>query len=490
MKVLFMLLGGIAGLAAVVALLTVIIFSAYMFWQVAWNTVSRPAQLPIVIRIAFRNLFASKLKTIIIGSIIGGGAVLIVVGTSFIGSMSDGMSRSVIGAAAGDAQLYQPKYGDGGGDELAIWGGGMSEPELGVIPDFDKLQGAIAKVDNVKAVVPMGIAGAMVTSGNTIDLALGDLREAENKKKAGDATVQGRIDAQKAHIRHIIDVLKGDQKNRAEVSSETRGTTQEEVDAVNTASDSKFWDSFESDPFGKLEFLENKIAPQAADADLLYLRYIGTNLEQFSKSFDRMEIVDGTAVPAGQRGFLMAKNFYENMVKLKSAHRLDTIKDAIEIKKQNISEQEDLQRLVKENTTQTREIALQLDDLKAKEMIARLQKATGSQETQLEKLLAVSSTPTTPTSCTLRRLLQRHGAAARAVPHPRGRHAHDQAYTKSGYPNSVTSASTERSSSTAWTRVRSRRSSLMDLSSYPRYPTASLPPPTSPSRKPSRRSRA
>jgi ABC-type lipoprotein release transport system permease subunit len=388
MKALFMLLGGIAGLAAVAVLVTVVVFSAYMFGQVVWNAVRRPGQLPIVIRIAFRNLFASKLKTAIIGSIIGGGGLLIVVGTSFIGSMSDGMTRSVIGAAAGDAQLYQPKLPDGGGDELAIWGGGMAEPELGVIPDFDKLNAAVSKVPNVKAVVPMGIAGAMVSSGNTIDLALGALREAENKKKAGDASAQGVIDAQKAHIRHIIDVLKGDQKNRAEISSEARGTTQEEIDAVNKAADPAFWAAFDADPFGNLEFLDNKIAPQAADADLLYLRYIGTDLDAFGKSFDRMAIVDGQPVPKGERGFLMAKNFYETMIKLKSAHRLDTIKEAIDTKHQKIAEQEDLQRMVRENVTQTREIALQLDDLKAKEMVARLQKATGSKEPQLEKLLA------------------------------------------------------------------------------------------------------
>ena len=388
MKALFMLLGGIAGLATVVFIVTVLVFSAYMFGQVAWNAVRRPGQLPIVVRIAFRNLFASKLKTIIIGSIIGGGAVLIVVGTSFIGSATDGMSKSIIGSASGDLQVYAPKLPDGGGDEFAIWGNGMSEPDLGAIDDFSKLKTTLEKVPNVKAVVPMGISGAMVTSGNTIDLALGDLREAENKKKAGDPSVQPRIDAQKAHVQHIIDVLKGDQKNRAEISSESRGQTQEEIDAVNTASNPAWWADFESDPFGKLEFLENKIAPQAADADLIYLRYIGTDMSQFEKSFDRMEIVDGTAVPPGERGFLFAKNFYENTVKLKSAKRLDDIKEAIETKHQKIADTEDLQRLVRENTTQTREIALQLDEIKAKEMIARMQKATGSNETQLEKLLA------------------------------------------------------------------------------------------------------
>lgn len=386
MNVLFMVLGGLAGLVLVGLALGIFAFSAYMFGVVLWNAARAPRQLPVIVRIAFRNLFASRLKTAIVGGIIVVGAVLIVVGTSFVGSISEGMSRSIIGAAAGDLQVYSSKSKD----DLAIWGGMGGDPDLAALDDYPKIKKTLEALPNVKAVVPMGISGAMVTSGNTIDLALGELRDAENKISAGkgDAATRARVEAQKAHLRHIIEILQGDQKNRAEISSESRATTAEETDAVNLAATPAFWASFDADPFGKLEFLENKIAPQAADADLIYLRYIGTDMGQFQRSFDRMEIVDGTVVPEGARGFLFAKNFYEDALKLKSAKRLDDIKEAIDINHKRIDTDADLQRLVRENTSQTREIVLQLDEVKAKEMTARLQKATGSTETSLEKLLA------------------------------------------------------------------------------------------------------
>lgn len=344
-------------------------------------------KLSVVIRIAIRNLFASRLKTAIVGGIILVGAVLIVVGTSFVGSISEGMSRSVIGSAAGDLQVYSSDSKD----ELAIWGGGMGgDPDLAALDDFSKVKATISQVPNVKAVVPMGISGALVTSGNTIDLALADLRDAERKKIAGDqsAPVQQTIEGEKAHVRHIVDVLRGDMKNRAQISAQSGDTASEEEAVLTRASDPSFWSSFDADPYAHLEFLENKLAPLAADADLVYLRYVGTDLSAFSKSFDRMEIVDGSAVPDGKRGFLFAKNFYEERLKLKSARRLDEIKEALDVNHRHIAGDAELERMVKENQTQTREIVLQLDDLKAREMTARLQKLVGSQQTDLDKLLA------------------------------------------------------------------------------------------------------
>jgi ABC-type lipoprotein release transport system permease subunit len=342
-------------------------------------------KLAVVIRIAFRNLFASRLKTAIVGGIILVGALLIVVGTSFVGSIVGGMSRSIIGSAAGDIQVYSSKSKD----ELAIWGQMGTDPDLAALDDFSKVKATLEKVPNVKAVVPMGISGAQVTGGNTIDLALADLRDAVRKQKAGDNSPQvtQTIAAEKAHVQHIVSVLQGDQKNISEIASAARATTAEEDATLAKAADPAFWQSFDADAYGHLEFLENKLAPLAADADLIYLRYIGTDLATFGKSFDRMQIVDGTTVPQGQRGFLFAKKFYEDQLKLKSARRLDKIAEALDTNHKTIAEDADLQRMVRENQTQTRELALQLDDVKAKQMVARLQALTGSKEADVEKLL-------------------------------------------------------------------------------------------------------
>jgi ABC-type antimicrobial peptide transport system permease subunit len=74
-----------------------------------------------------------------------------------------------------------------------------------------------------------------------------------------------------------------------------------------------------------------------------------------------MQIVDGTAVPTGKRGFLFSKFVYEDQLKLKSAHRLDQIKDARDSRGSFIAKDQDLQRMVRENVSQVREILLQLD---------------------------------------------------------------------------------------------------------------------------------
>ncbi len=60
----------------------------------------------VVAQIAFRNLFASRLKTVIVGGIIFFGALLVVVGNSLLDSLDASMSRSVIGSVAGHIQVY------------------------------------------------------------------------------------------------------------------------------------------------------------------------------------------------------------------------------------------------------------------------------------------------------------------------------------------------------------------------------------------------
>src|SRR5262249_21408908 len=163
--------------------------------------------------------------------------------------------------------------------------------------------------------------------GNTIDLALEKLRDAVRaRQRATKPAEQARLDAviasEKGHVRQIVTVLQGDLKNAKAILDE-RAINQEDVEAVNRAASDAFWADFDKDPLNALEFLENRIATQAADADLLFLNYIGTDMQSFAKSFDRLKIVDGQMIPPGKRGFLFAKRTYEDQVKLKAARRLD-----------------------------------------------------------------------------------------------------------------------------------------------------------------------
>ena len=346
--------------------------------------------LRILIRIALRNLFATKLN-LIIGGIILVGTLLVVVGGALLDSMDQSMSRSIIGSVAGNIQVYSAKSKD----ELALYGAMGSEADLAAIDDFSKLKAALESVPNVKTVVPMGINAALITSGNTVDIALEKMRNLVRQKLEGRASpdLEAKYQSQKEYIRQILRVLQSDLKKR-EVLVTAKAIEPENLAALDRAASDAFWNGFDRDPLNSLEFLENKIAPQSSDADLIYLRYMGTDLDEFQKSFDRIEIVDGQAVPSGHRGFLFAKFFYENYLKLKAARRLDKIKKTVVDQGKPIvtstrsgGQSSEAEHLLKQNQAQTQEIILQLDKIKSDQAIERLQRELGSTEKDLDALL-------------------------------------------------------------------------------------------------------
>jgi ABC-type lipoprotein release transport system permease subunit len=339
--------------------------------------------LKVIVVIAFRNLFASRLKTLIVGGIILFGSMLVVVGTALVDSVDASMSRSIIGSVTGHIQVYNAKSAD----ELAVMGNFQMEgADLEQIDDFKTMREALLKVPNVKAVVPMGLSGAMVPAGNSVDVVLEKLRDLVRRQQAGE-DVKAAIASQKDHVRQIVAVLATDMANVGKVLND-KAVAPEERAAIARATAPDFWDEFDQDPLGTLEFLENRIAPLASDADMLFLRYVGTDPAAFAKSFDRMKIVDGTTIPPGRRGFLFSKWMYEEQVKLKTAHRLDVIHDAILKRDKAIATDPDLQRLVKQNATEVKEIMLQLDSQQTDAFRAKLQKELASRESDVSKLLA------------------------------------------------------------------------------------------------------
>ena len=346
----------------------------------------RLATFGIIAKIAFRNLFASRLKTAIVGGIILGGALLVVVVGSFVDSVVAGMRRSIVGSVAGDIQVYSSQSKD----PLEVMGGfSLEAPDLASLDDFAKVKQVLETVPNVKSVVPMGINGAIVPSGNTIDVALAHLRDLVRRKLSGKTSAGdvAAYEAEKGHVHQILSVLQGDIKNARQLQDE-KALSPEDAAAVNKAISPAFWADFDKNPLDSLEFLENKIAPQAIDADMLFLRYVGTDPAAFARSFDRMKIVDGTTIPEGKRGFLFSKYMYEDQVKLKTARRLDKIKTARNERGEKIATDAELKRFVRENSNQVREIMLQLDAPKTALFRDKLQKKLGSSEADVAKLLS------------------------------------------------------------------------------------------------------
>jgi ABC-type lipoprotein release transport system permease subunit len=339
--------------------------------------------LTLLLQVAFRNLFKSWIN-LVIGFVIFFATLLVVFGGAFLDSLDSSLSRSIVGSVAGHLQVYS----DRSKEELALFGGNMGEdPNVSPVERFEVLRDAIAAHPNVKQVVPMGVSSAIVTSGNAVDHALEQLRQLYREQAEGKAPpdAAARIASLKSHVRRLAGLMQAEQATQKEMLREG-ARDPSEAEALTRAQSEAFWAEFDKDPLGNLEFLENRLAPQAAEGEMVPFRYIGTDPGVFQESFDRMEIVEGQAIPKGERGIVLAKLFYEDAFKLKSARRLDKIKEGLETGR-TLAADAELQRLMRENVNQLREIQYQLDPLKAAEATRRLQRVLGSQEQDLGKLL-------------------------------------------------------------------------------------------------------
>jgi ABC-type lipoprotein release transport system permease subunit len=341
--------------------------------------------LKVVAQIAIRNLFANRIKTFIVGGIITFGAFIIVIGTSLLDSVDQSMSRSITGSIAGDIQVYSAESKE----TLDVFGGfGPGGNDIAPLADFAQVRRTLNTVPNVAAVVPMGIDTATVTAGNSVDQVLAKLREITAKIQNGDksATTAVEYASQKDHVRQIVRVLHGDFENIKKVRTDAADVAEDQA-FVQKANSEEFWRDFDRDPYASLEFLENRIASLVSDADMLFLRYIGTDPAEFRRTFDRMTIVQGEPIPEGKRGFLFSNYVYEEQVKLRTARTLDKVKVARDNRKERIAKEPELQRMIKENANNGQEILLQLDGAKTALFRSKLGALLHSQQTDVGQLL-------------------------------------------------------------------------------------------------------
>jgi ABC-type lipoprotein release transport system permease subunit len=343
----------------------------------------------VLLRIAFRNLLASPVRTVILGSIILAGSLVVVVGTSLLDSIDRGLRTSIQGSLGGHLQAYAASS-EGA---LELYGGLRGESLLDPIEDFSKVKDALEKVPNVRQVVPMGIDQAMVATGNAFDAALERMRADARRLEAGERGEQLLREwaSHKAHVRRMVGLLQGEIQQALAIvdpNSKEAKDRKQDYDALQLASTDGFWAGFDRDRYGNLELLENRIAPLAMDSAFTFLRYVGTDVDGFFEAFPLAEVVEGERIPRGQRGILVGKQFAEEWLKLKNARRLDQIKDARDRRGRRIAKDEELQRWVKDNGHGTREILLQLDPIRAEEAAVLLRKGLGEKgDVPLEALL-------------------------------------------------------------------------------------------------------
>lgn len=318
----------------------------------------------VLIVLSIRNLFTHKLKSAIVGFLMFFGTFLVVVGTSMLDSIEDSMSKSITSSLAGHLQIYSSKAKD----ELAIFGGMMMGAEdIGRIADYEELRKVVEKVPNVKAVVPMGLDIASVTGGNEIDRVTGQLREAVEAKD------EARIDLLAEQLRQIGTQLKKEFDLRLRITS-APDEVKSELANIDRLMSNEFWTALKADPEPNIQWIESKIAGLATDGMMIYLRYLGTDLEKFRKHFDRFEIVKGEMVPPMRRGFLWADKYYEDAVKNKVARDFDKIHRFVTEEGKTIAEDKLLQTLVSQNSQQYRRITFQLEPAERTRLESELKK--------------------------------------------------------------------------------------------------------------------
>jgi ABC-type antimicrobial peptide transport system permease subunit len=346
------------------------------------------SNLQVLVRIAFANIISSALN-VFVGLVLLFGSALLVIGGAVFTTLDDSLSKSIVDSITGHLQVFSARSKD----QLEIYGK-VDGSDVNLVPleDFPALKTKLLGVPNVAKVVPMGGASALVSVGNAVDVTLEKLRGVYRAQRGDGLQLpedefRAKAESLKQHVRNIVAVLAQDIQRETEL---TDGSAIEphQKEALARAATDAFWADFDADPFSHLELLENRVAPLVADGDVLFLRCLGTDLDAYQESFKRMAIVEGGPVPKGSRGVLLPRFFAEELLKLKNARRLDKLKDA-RAAGRRISDTSDkeLQRFVRENVSQSREIILQLDGRETALAVSLLQSHLGSKASTLEELL-------------------------------------------------------------------------------------------------------
>ena len=273
------------------------------------------ALVRLLVHLGLQSLKAHKAKTLIVGGLMTFGAFLVVASLALLDSIERSTRASIVESVSGDLQIYD-KHAK---DKLALFGGmSFGTEELGEVASFEKVKAAVSTIDNVEAVVPMGIANAGISSAGDVDRALDDLREAV---KANDT------EALKVGGERIRSIAKTLQEQREKEAVIVDNVSPEATAVLARAASDELQAELAKDPTATLNWLDAELAPLGEQSTQSFLRMIGTDLPLFAQHFDRVRIVEGEMVPPGTRGMLVGKMFLDRNLKLSVAMFLDLIEN-------------------------------------------------------------------------------------------------------------------------------------------------------------------
>ncbi|MCK6506625.1 FtsX-like permease family protein [Myxococcota bacterium] len=385
--------------------------------------------LSLLLTLAARSLWAHKVKSLIVGSILFFGTFLVVLGGALLDTVQDTMARSITSSMAGHLQLYSSDAED----ELALFGSmAMGAPDYGEIDSFQEQAAPLLQVDNVVDIVPMGLSMATVFGEGEIDRVLEVMRQAELR---GDgASVQAAI----PQVRRIAaSLLEEIETTRGVVADKEK--LERDVATLRRVDSDAFWATdYALDPMGSLAMLDAEVAPLAGDGRMMWLRVIGTEPVQFAQRFDRFYVVDGEAIPPGRRGFMFSKRTYEKIVKNKVAVELDEIWEAVTEKGATIAGDPLLQQRIARNSRQYARVTFGLSAADAAAIEADLRAflpgVSGDLDALVQELLLVDDD-----NLAARRqfFYDKVAPRIRLYDMPVGSTMALRAYTRSGYVRSI-----------------------------------------------------
>lgn len=333
---------------------------------------SAGATLRVQVLLAIRSLRAHWVKTLIVGGILFGGTFLLVFGGTLFASIRIAMQESVTGSIVGHLQIFSEEAKD----SVTFYGPqASSSQDIGVIKDFARVKKEIESIPHVRAVVPMGRDVATVIAGNEIERLTEGLREAVHAGNAANVELYAR------QVRQAIDQLAEEYERRKGVMADPASLA-DGLASIDRARSEEFWREFSDAPLEGLEFLDGKVAPLEGDARPIFLAYIGTDLQAFSRSFPGFEMASGQMIPQGQRGLLVNDEAYEKYVKNRVAVALDKVHDALndENDPKTIAGDTVLQEDIKRNVRQYRRVIYALNPGRAPEVEAGLRAYLRSQD--------------------------------------------------------------------------------------------------------------
>lgn len=337
------------------------------------------AVLHLLLRIASRNLWLYRAKTITIGALLAFGAFLVAFGLSILTDVESAMRNSIVGSVAGHLQVYSSEAKD----ELALFGGTfMGREDVGSVPDFEKLAATAMKVPNVAHVVPMGMDMAILSRGNELDETFDGLRDA---LKVGGPGVEDKVANARLQIGYIGQELEG----KATVVDDPAIKGQL-VDVAEATSDA-FWPKVKDEATREaaLQWLETKIAPLSGEKTPVYLRYLGTDLGTYPQLFPKFKMKEGERLPPGKRGIMISHKTREDWLKNMAARLFDKLHKRVVRAGVPIKGDPENERLAADLERQYMQVLVFLDRTESEALAPKLEQYLGKKAPLAEQLQAM-----------------------------------------------------------------------------------------------------